>query len=566
MARADGLLQACRRGAQDAVTGGVAKRIVDVLEPVEVEEQQRQLLALAARADDRARQPFREQGPVREVGQGIEAGQVAQLLLGAFLVGDVVEHQHVQGIAAAVVVPDRAAFVRAQEFVAVLALLPQLAGPAPLVAQLAADFRVVGSGVLRAVHQAGVAAHHFGGGVAGDALEGRVDRDEIEVLVQHADGLGHAAQHFAGDPPFVLGVAAVGDVARGPGDPPRPPGLVALDHAPARADPDPSAVVAGDAMFGQEQGRLPADMLEQAFADQRLVVRMDPVLRLQAGFHGDVRCLAHVLGGADALQLPALQVVVPELLAGGPQGELEAVLAIPQVRQVASLESPAPAPGPPGTQARKDREQQVGRARQRMAPGGRGNFQRDAQLVPVPGAVIVRRLGAECVAAGREQGVGDVAAVAVVDPVVVDAVDPVAVPDAVVAQVVECADAQPQQRGAFGKRDALHPPRRLRQRRGALSVPDLQRQQAQRWLGIAFLEAGRVEDVDPAEATERQVAVAQPGDRAAIELEVLQPVGQAECLQAAGCTVGARRVAHEAAVGPEPDGTAVVAGQAEHHR
>ena len=54
VALADDLLQALRGGAQDAVAGGVAQRVVDVLEAIQVEEQQRHARALAARADDRA--------------------------------------------------------------------------------------------------------------------------------------------------------------------------------------------------------------------------------------------------------------------------------------------------------------------------------------------------------------------------------------------------------------------------------------------------------------------------------------------------------------------------------
>src|SRR5690606_7218339 len=136
-----------------------------------------------------------------------------------------------------------AAFVGAQEFVAVLAPLPHFAGPAAVAAQLVADLRVVRGGVLGAVEQAGVAAGDLDLAVAGHARERGIDRDEVELGVQHAHRLGHAAQHFRGDPALALGGAAVGDVARGAGQAPHLAGVVALDAAPARQDPGPLPVL-----------------------------------------------------------------------------------------------------------------------------------------------------------------------------------------------------------------------------------------------------------------------------------------------------------------------------------
>ena len=112
--RAHALLQARGGGAQDAVAGGVAERIVDVLEAVQVEEQHRDAAALPARAHDRARQPLRQQRAVGQAGQRVVVGQVAQFLLGALLVGDVAEHGDVMAALAAGV-QHRAALQPAQE-------------------------------------------------------------------------------------------------------------------------------------------------------------------------------------------------------------------------------------------------------------------------------------------------------------------------------------------------------------------------------------------------------------------------------------------------------------------
>jgi hypothetical protein len=63
------VLQARRGGAQDAVAGGVAQRVVDVLEAVQVEEQHGDPASCAPRPHDRARQPLGQQRAVGQVGE-----------------------------------------------------------------------------------------------------------------------------------------------------------------------------------------------------------------------------------------------------------------------------------------------------------------------------------------------------------------------------------------------------------------------------------------------------------------------------------------------------------------
>ena len=121
-------LQALCGGAQDAVAGGVAHRIVDVLESVKVQEQQRQPRALPACPHDGAGQTLGEQGAVGQVAEGVVVRQVAQFLLDPAALGDVGGDQHVQAIAVAGFGQD-VRLHRAEEFAAVLAALPHLGGP-----------------------------------------------------------------------------------------------------------------------------------------------------------------------------------------------------------------------------------------------------------------------------------------------------------------------------------------------------------------------------------------------------------------------------------------------------
>src|SRR5690606_37847633 len=113
---------------------------------------------------------------------------------------------------------DAARFDRAEEFLAVLATLPDLATPAAGAHDHLADVLVERAVVLLAVEDVRVAADDVAFLVAGHARERGIDRDEIEVAIEHRDRFGHAAQHFAGDLAFAFRGPRGGDVERGAGD------------------------------------------------------------------------------------------------------------------------------------------------------------------------------------------------------------------------------------------------------------------------------------------------------------------------------------------------------------
>ena len=86
---------------QQLVAGGVAERIVDLLEAVEVHQQDRQLGVVAPRVADRLADALAEQDPVGQPGERIvqrlvlvELGLLDQLALGALALGDVLDHRH----------------------------------------------------------------------------------------------------------------------------------------------------------------------------------------------------------------------------------------------------------------------------------------------------------------------------------------------------------------------------------------------------------------------------------------------------------------------------------------
>ena len=93
--------QAARHFHQQFVAGGVAERVVDDLEAVQVDQQQRALVAQAARVFERALGAPDQLAAVGQAGQRVEVGQVADLVLGHAAVGHVL---HDAGVADAVAV------------------------------------------------------------------------------------------------------------------------------------------------------------------------------------------------------------------------------------------------------------------------------------------------------------------------------------------------------------------------------------------------------------------------------------------------------------------------------
>ena len=84
-----GAAQALGDRAQQRVAGGVAERIVDQLEAVQVEEQHREAAARARRGEDRLAGAVRKQHAVGQPGQHIARREEADAVLGLRARGDV---------------------------------------------------------------------------------------------------------------------------------------------------------------------------------------------------------------------------------------------------------------------------------------------------------------------------------------------------------------------------------------------------------------------------------------------------------------------------------------------
>jgi hypothetical protein len=212
--------------------------------------------------------------------------------------------------------------------------------------------------------------------VAADAAEGRVDRDEVEVAIEHRDGFGHAPQHFAGDAAFALSGAAAGDVARRAGHAQGASVRSAIHHPAARPDPGPHAARAAHAMLRQNNGVSPRTCWRR-----RSWTRGRSSSWISWRWSTSVctaisGALLLVVVRTHAAQFAARHVVVPEHLAGGPQRELEALLPVADLREILTLAA-APLHQQPRDRAEQhQRGERIRRRRQRMPPQRRRHVHR----------------------------------------------------------------------------------------------------------------------------------------------------------------------------------------------
>ena len=173
---------------QHRVARAMAERVVDVLEIVEVEEEQREARAVALRVRDHARELFVEAVAVVEAGQRVALGEIDELLGGLPLVRDVLEQPQVAD-RAAVHVLHGVPLLRDEASVGHL----DLVGPEDLSgAGLAEDMArlVLGTGQHRCCHLheiVGCAADDARAvGQRPDAIESRVAVDDA-VVVRHEE-------------------------------------------------------------------------------------------------------------------------------------------------------------------------------------------------------------------------------------------------------------------------------------------------------------------------------------------------------------------------------------------
>ena len=213
------VLQSLDHGAQQLVTGVVAKGVVDGLEVVQVQQQQGHWVdAAGAPLHGRFHRLFQAQAQqvaVGQAGQVVVLGEELQAFLQGLAVrdvgedGDVVYHP-------ALVVLDHVDAGPLRVDLAALAPVVDFALPVALAVEGLPHLAVEGLVVVARGEQAGIAAQHLFGAVAGGFAEGPVHRADVVVGVGDEEGFVGGVEHLGRQAQFLFLALALGDVHHHP--------------------------------------------------------------------------------------------------------------------------------------------------------------------------------------------------------------------------------------------------------------------------------------------------------------------------------------------------------------
>ncbi|MNQ56810.1 hypothetical protein D3C85_709450 [compost metagenome] len=319
--------QAAADLAQQLVGHFMAEAVIEHLEAVQVDVQQRQAAAALARALAGLVQAVLEQGAVGQARKLVVAGEIAQALLRLAAGGEVGE----EADDVADTAPRIAHHIELQPLrveLAVLARVHQFALPAAALLQLFADQVVAPPGFAAADQGGDAAPHDFVLAVAGDLAEGRVDLDHPVLRVEDDDAFAGCVEHRGRQPLLLVPGLARSNVAAGAEHPQPLALLVALHHPATVFHPDPVAVVVAHPVVDGIAVGATLQVLHQGTAQQRQVVRVQA--RLEVAEHaGDVLGLDAEDGlELGVVHLVGFQVPVPQSQLAGLQGQGQARLAL----------------------------------------------------------------------------------------------------------------------------------------------------------------------------------------------------------------------------------------------
>ena len=317
--------QALRHFDQQAVADVVPLGVVERLEVIQVEDQQRAVDAAAVAGRQRVSQAVHQQAPVRQPGQGVEIREIPYLLLHLLALGDVADQvQHV-GLAGEFEVRgadfDRKLRARARPVHALeghrvlqLELRP---GRAPLFRRVAIAVDVhhpqpqqVLAGIIQ--HAAGFV----------------VDVMERALLVDQESGFAHVVQGEIHQRELAVGLLALGDVARDAEHADEPALRVAqgrlqgFQQCPVAVAENHPLVVAQRPPGGhgllvalaKETGLLRVDEIEVGLADD-----------------GRLRLAEQALESPVAHLVAAVDVLEPDQIRNGVEDEIFLPLALRQI-------------------------------------------------------------------------------------------------------------------------------------------------------------------------------------------------------------------------------------------
>ena len=189
------LCQPFSRQAQQRVAGGMAARVIDVLEVVEVDEHQRTDFMVARRGGQQVGDAVHQQAPVGQARQHVVEGQAVDVRFRSLALVDFAFDSHPVRLPA-VRIRKRHQFrfdpVRLAGLVVVQQFRPGRLGAGHGGGD-ARQFARLGGGALL---EQQAAAQHLGTRIAAAALEGVVDEDDARGRYRPGAGAGRGISHF----------------------------------------------------------------------------------------------------------------------------------------------------------------------------------------------------------------------------------------------------------------------------------------------------------------------------------------------------------------------------------
>ena len=206
--------QALRHVLEQCIAYCMPERVVDGLEAIQIQEDHRQRTLFPVGHGECLLELALQTEAVDQAGKGVMVGELADLCLGQFACGDVRETGDVMGKATVGVAHDRDRHPLRIER-AVFSPIQHLALP---VAYLFEGGRHRLMGVVECLtgHQhLRVLASNVVDGVARQAGEGRIHRQDAVVAVTDEDGFAAVFEHVGVEPQCFLRLLALGDVLHG---------------------------------------------------------------------------------------------------------------------------------------------------------------------------------------------------------------------------------------------------------------------------------------------------------------------------------------------------------------
>jgi len=164
--RPEGMAQPFRDASQELVADAVPQCLVDRLEVIDIQEQDRGPTVVLGRLADCPADQVLERGTVRQRRQGIVADQEFESLLDMLVIADIGKDTRVM-CHAPTVIPDNGTGSHRREDLASLAPVPDLALPEPLAFDIGLNSIVERLVMAAGPEDVGFLADDFVGGIAG---------------------------------------------------------------------------------------------------------------------------------------------------------------------------------------------------------------------------------------------------------------------------------------------------------------------------------------------------------------------------------------------------------------